>query len=1086
MSTPNDAAKTGQTKDAQDPAGTCPMKHLEMGIIPVRYAFDDNDENGQQLHPIPGNNKQWQGRFKSKQRHYTLRQLRDGWLYVYDSTDKTLHEYQVEGSKFIKIDWSSDEANKPANERGTKGESKSCLIYPAKNTLYMTFAHQRWTWRLCEHMRSHAPNRSIWMRKVDLPKFHSTLTHPHAGLSSELANCVVDVGANKLAESIFDNTCTPLTPVQGEKDDFKHVADKTACSDLDYLADLPVQDCGMFIALDDPLADVSDLFLPLSDEVMLRSTVSQDEENSHKLQMAELTRTLGRVRVDSEDLPEQVKDDPIKVLELERLLTDYLATQSLADELRVSYGIKPDVDSASSKQFQEEANAKLAELKENYGFTPTGAQQKNWQRSTVFSDEARWDELDAFLTQYYKQIEGLDKRIDVLYQDFMDAFETLGTDPLVVGLDNQDENHLAYLLSLTNQYLAVVMQAVNTEQAYEELKAQLSLDSPKTLFSLASFGFSLENVQALDKHVEELKNSLISLDSPSDMVAVSGAVANWGSFTGDSRIQEKVWFKTLAEPVQLSFMALQKAVTGQAYDSWRAISNLLFPSQMNTTATPIGLISNLRLVILETLVNPEAVVVHNPDYPAQFAAWQRKLNTEMETIRRISQLPSGQATPKNHQIQTMRNAQQKVQKLLSSELPMMVMLKHEAVNNTAKQMLNEAIERSWQQGKHVTQGAWDKLGKMGGVVAILNLWNIAVVLQNINYKATQHPASALWTNPAIREATYATSYAVSAVTAVWRDAKWDILIKDSELLKKSLNRAMTTSSASEVATLKTFAKTTTAVSLFGVIATGLETWESYNKLQDSSLSTLEKWGYRLKGGATLAQSFVFGVQLVANILSRGSLIKVSIGSIIASWMVTTLMVTGIIYLIGVIILNVIKRSELEMWLLHSTWGKEPKQWSSVEELTRLEQIIHRPQVRLNKVFSNAPSQATYPAAGSQQWQLELVLPAFTKGQSVGLQITRKPKDKAYSYGPAKVKPAVMVNEQLGSWSQDEDAGNLIYRLNLGGSTDDTITVLVSMPLNWQADEHQQLGYVASGNNHGDLAVSPAPKEFSTRIVEVEI
>ena len=138
MSTPNDAAKTGQTKDAQDPAGTCPMKHLEMGIIPVRYAFDDNDENGQQLHPIPGNNKQWQGRFKSKQRHYTLRQLRDGWLYVYDSTDKTFHEYQVEGSKFIKIDWSSDEANKPANERGTKGESKSCLIYPAKNTLYMT------------------------------------------------------------------------------------------------------------------------------------------------------------------------------------------------------------------------------------------------------------------------------------------------------------------------------------------------------------------------------------------------------------------------------------------------------------------------------------------------------------------------------------------------------------------------------------------------------------------------------------------------------------------------------------------------------------------------------------------------------------------------------------------------------------------------------------------------------------------------------------------------------------------------------------------------------------------------------------
>ncbi|WP_303047967.1 hypothetical protein [Vibrio hepatarius] len=43
-----------------------------------------------------------------------------------------------------------------------------------------------------------------------------------------------------------------------------------------------------------------------------------------------------------------------------------------------------------------------------------------------------------------------------------------------------------------------------------------------------------------------------------------------------------------------------------------------------------------------------------------------------------------------------------------------------------------------------------------------------------------------------------------------------------------------------------------------------------------------------------------------------------------------------------------------------------------------------------------------------------------------------------------------------------------------------------MPLNWQADEHQQLGYVASGNSQGDLAVAPVSKEFATRIIEVGI
>ena len=57
---------------------------------------------------------------------------------------------------------------------------------------------------------------------------------------------------------------------------------------------------------------------------------------------------------------------------------------------------------------------------------------------------------------------------------------------------------------------------------------------------------------------------------------------------------------------------------------------------------------------------------------------------------------------------------------------------------------------------------------------------------------------------------------------------------------------------------------------------------------------------------------------------------------------------------------------------------------------------------------------------------------------------------------------------------------------MGGSTDDTITVLVTMPFNWQADEESRLGYVATGSSQGDLTVEPAPKEFATRIIEVRV
>ncbi|MEZ9624528.1 T6SS effector BTH_I2691 family protein [Aliivibrio fischeri] len=1087
MSTANKAAMCASTRDIKSPVGLCPFQRSYIGIIPVRYALDDMNEQGVQMHPLPSTDTQWKGRFTPKQRQYTLRQLRDGWLYVYDETDKTFHEYQIEGYEFTKIEWSNDEADKPANERGSKGETKSCLVYPAKNTIYMAFAHQRWTWRLCEHMRSHTPNRSLWMRKINLKQFNSALAHPHTGLSSKLGHYAADIGVNGAPTGIFNSTCTPLTSTEAQTDSFKHVADKPGCWDVDYRVDLPAQDCGMFIALDDPLADVSDLFLPLAEEITLRSAIHKDEDNIHKLQMAEITRNLGRVRLKPEDLPEQISDDPVKVLEFERQLTEYLAIQSLADKESAALESNPSIGNTPFTPLQEEALEKHSELKEKYHFTPSDEQKTAWEKNTLFSDEVNWNELDEFLTQHYTQLKEQDKRIAMLYQDFMEAFELLGTDPLVIGIDNQDEDHLTYLLSVISQYLQVIKQAVNTEKEYVTLESALSLDSPKTLFALASLGFSNDHLQALNDHVEELSNHLISTNSSGDMGALSGAIASWGGFTDDIRIQDNKWFKALAEPVQLSFLALQNAVTGQAKESWRGIANLLFPHQMNTATTPQGMVSNLRLVILEALVNPEAIVIHNPDYPAHFVAWQRKMNAEVMFIRQISQPPSGQLTPKNHQIQTMRSAQQRMQKLLSSEIPVMVMLKYEAVNNAAKQMLNEAIERSWQQGKDITQASWNKMGKMGGVVATLNLWNTAAVLKNLHHKAAQHPESDIWTNPAVREATYATSYAVSAVTAMWRDVAWGKMATNQSLLSESLKIALRSSTHSYELrqSLAAFTKTTTAVSLFGLIATGLETWESHDKFKDTSHSPMERFGYGLKGISTFSQTFVYFFQFGANVFSRFGIFSTSIGAIIAPWMLTTFMVSSILFFISIIIINAFKRSELEKWLLHSTWGKDAKHWEAVDELTRLEQIIHKPQVRLNKVISSLPSKAIYGSAAGQQWQLEISLPMHTKGKSIGLQVTRRPMQNKYSYVTSSPKPTVVVNEQNGFWSKDE-TGNPVYRLDLAGTTKDSITVFISLPFNWQASEHEKLGYIASGNSQGELVISPAFKESSIRTINVDV
>ncbi|OOE85601.1 hypothetical protein BZG73_08225 [Salinivibrio siamensis] len=1092
MSDPISAAKCANNQDSRDPTGPCPLKGGSVGFVPVRYAFDNGYEQDDQTprFTLP---KKWQGEawIEAEHSQRTLRQLRDGWLYVYDQDADRLDEYQVSGTKLIKkLDDDSD------------GETSSRLNYPVKHTVCLAFSHLRWTARLKTLMQEKGQLRSAWMRELDLDYYRENMAHPHTGSLKQLGQSVIDIGEESAPAGLFTSTCTPLDEIDDletdEQDDqqHQHVAHKPGSTVTDYKVDLEKPNEGFFVALDDRLADVTDLFFPLSTDVQQLVGLQGDEDTTHKLQMAEITRALGRVKLPEEKLPSHIRNNPIQVLEFERDLSEYVALQQRSNQVEGTtsnsvYYNTDDPITAEDKLAKETLdflsesakNAKL-QLEDKYDTQVDESLVEEASRQSIFTDEVDWEALDQFLSDHYSQLQGLDERIATRYKDFMHGIEQLSTDPAIVGVDNQDTDHLVYLLSLISQYLVGVKHAINNEEAHAELNKVLDFDQPANLLALASVGFSKDNWQALNDEVQKIDHHFLALDSSADMSALLGAIESWNGFTGDVRIQEKEWFQSFAEPVKKSFAALQHAVSGAAEQTWRAITNLLFPSQMNTTHSPLGMISNLRLVILEAIVNPEAIVAHNPDYPAQVSAWQRKVDAEVAMITRISQPPVGQPTPKNHQIKSMHAAQQRLQKLLSSELPQMVTLKYQAANDAAKKMLNQAIERIWQKGAQVAQTSWNKLGKMGGIVAILNIWNSASVLHNIRYKAEQHPETSLWANPALREATYSTAYAVSAISAVWRDASWEKMVGDKKLLERSLSEALErTPSVSKAATLKTFAKTTAMVSLFGLLATGLETWESGEKAWDSDHAPMERFGYGLKGLSTFAQVIVFSAQLGANTLSRLGIFNISIGAIITRWMLTTLMVAGFVYLIAVVVINIFKRSELEKWLLHSTWGRKPSQWAYLEELKRLDQIIHKPQIRLNVI----PNRQLIDA-GTEQWQLELTLPAFTRDTKIGLQITRKPKDKSYHYRVAEPKSAVVVNEQGGIWSTDEASGSPIYRLNMGGTTDDTVAVLISMPFAWQASENETLGYVAIGNYQGNLTVNPAPKdkELAKRTIDVRI
>ncbi|OOF03548.1 hypothetical protein BZG79_14315 [Salinivibrio sp. MA427] len=440
MSDPISAAKCANNQDSRDPTGPCPLKGGSVGFVPVRYAFD-NGYDQDDYTPIFALPKKWQGEawIEAEYSQRTLRQLRDGWLYVYDQDAERLDEYQVSGTKLIKkLNDDSD------------GETSSRLNYPVKHTVYLAFSHLRWTARLKALMQENGQLRSAWMRELDLDYYRENMAHPHTGSLKQLGQSVIDIGEDSAPAGLFTSTCTPLDEIDDletdEQDDqqHQHVAQKPGSTVTDYKVDLDKPNEGFFIALDDRLADVSDLFLPLSQEVARQSVILKDEENMHKLQMAELTRMLAGVKLEQDEVPSSVKGDPIRELAFERHVIDYLATQRLADQERAALESNPNVATVPMTPLQEEALNKGALLEEQYDYQLTEEQKRRW---SMFSDEVDWEALEAFLSDHYNQLQGLDARIATRYKDFMYGLKELSTDPAIVGVDNQDTDHLVYLLS---------------------------------------------------------------------------------------------------------------------------------------------------------------------------------------------------------------------------------------------------------------------------------------------------------------------------------------------------------------------------------------------------------------------------------------------------------------------------------------------------------------------------------------------------------------------------------------------------------------------------------------------------------------
>lgn len=970
MSTPNQAAQCANTTDSKSPAGVCPLKNKKIAIIPVRYALDEPFSPPQkQPHPVPAG-AGFVVPLKLKESGYALRQLRDGWLYVYDEKTKTFDEYEIKGATFI------------SQSKGSKGH----LLYPASHTLSLAYSPQRWTGRIKHEMEKSGGLRTTWMRQVKLGNFASTMKAPHCGLPDVLDK-VADLG---MSNKGFVLSSTPLAkPAEEDKQGIKLLAHKPASSPTAYKAGIPDPKSAMVVALEDPLADLADLSMKVNQllakrEALLGKDDATIKVNSHKLMMAEVTRNLARVRLDEKELPASVRGNVARTQAFEEALDDYLGDRYLAD--MESMTAEPGMVWFNSPM-EKRADEKLKILREQYGFNPSQKQVSQWKERAAFQDEVNWSGLNAFIKQYQVPLNELDLALTRAHEDLFNGVTRLKADPLPFGLDNRTPKGQAYLQTLFAEAGPVLSLSCRTEERKKALEKLLGEKSRDNLLALAPYGFDA----ALHKGLSELtvENAWLSTSS-GDMTALFGRTADLETLLGDERFKQKSWFQTIEAVIE----AMKVAGKSMAKGAHAQIMAAILPHAWKNS-----LAGNLRLVLLESLLGDQPLQV-NRDYRMLHNRFQQKIWIIVKEMSAISSPPPGRSTTVKAINGQLKTLQQQLDTLITSEMPLLVKLKGDLYQQQARQYVGDylaSVRSGVSQRITAMNERIPNLATFGGLVALLNLWNLTVVIAG-----TAQNAQSIGRERANMQLGSAFAWTGNAIAALYQGAAWGDL---KPLTADGGKRALTAISIKTAikegehsVLVKAFSLRMLAFSSLGLAAAGLEALDSWQASQDPLISGMEKTLLQMKAGVLFGQSGIFLIQLAY--LGANGLGFSSIAAIFAPWMVVGLFVLGIAYLALTMLLNIFKRSDLEKWLLKSIWGKQPANWSAEDELARFEVLVNKPGASLVLVRSRPQG---WMDTGRPQWQLQLSLPAHLRGQTIGLNVTSQPLASAGQMIPARSK-----------------------------------------------------------------------------------
>ncbi|EOV0145634.1 T6SS effector BTH_I2691 family protein [Vibrio vulnificus] len=1004
-------------------------------FIPVRYAIDQLDNEDTSPFGLP---TEWQGKGPAKLNTigYTLRQVRDGWLYVYDSVRKVLDEYEVKGTQFTLYKLGAAES--PDSEtRGTPESPSPFLTYTDKSVLSICYSQHRWTWNMFMRVLNNPSSHIDRMQTVVLTA-NSQQSHiaPIAQLSE-----VADIEASAIDDGRFADSGI-ATNADEDGSVFKPVA-----AESDLTSAIPEDESGYFVAIKDYAADIQDMSLQFVGAASpYRLFIDQYSNQWNLMQTAMQLSMFGAS--DEINMPARVKRSG-KELSFYADMAEYYDSSTQLDLAEKNKGAiqsgYPAQFSAGAIESSQNTQSAIAQsIQEKYGISASRfGYYEQWIASDRWRKQLNWKQMLSEMQTLSEQKHSMLAHVTSVKRDFISVLETLTPHHLerVFDLYSEETQYSLYQL-----HLAAVEAFSLVIEEEDRVWAESQWERPTSLLPLYTSGFSRSVYNELNKSLPEPLSTSPDdeeqwLDHVSSVSNKTGMYAKVMDFVTNPNTSETDILKDLAKgfkELDILFKASISAALKGTLEVGVSLTSQASILLMPTLAKPLTRHSfQWRATIAERMAQTMPVSI-NENYAQEFKDWKTRIEDNLAELKKNNRI----ITEVN---QNQRKATAKYKNALKNQRRLKKSLAVATLEYPQRIILPDDLPQATVEFRtRIISDAADDLHKLcenaGGLGFLALLFNSIALTDAISSIAD----TGLMSSDEFLDIQQKLFYTASAWTGIRTGKLWDNVKGNEKLrkhslqtLKKLVDRNAKGFKNLILDDLKVFNKWLAITGALGALASGIEAYRSWQNADE--VYGLEKYLHVTNAAALSVMSIIGMIQAYGGFTGKLALNLTFGGPVTAVLAVLTVAYLAVNYK-----LNKLKQDDFQKWLDKLPWGYHPSrtQWSQSASLPEREK--HNSALVQQALF-DLQSIIQQPTVYHQPIEKVQAYPGYTHRELIGLEVHIQLPRRAATSGITVSTNTKATEEELtsGSWHKNAD---LVTLQNQNKASAESVVYKVTLPI----------------------------------------